>query len=182
MHTDTENCILISPKLMAQRYWIKGYFQAYRTELKQAAFSSRFLQEEQSQTLHPWTITAFSSPVCLLPFKIQSILFKSIPSGPHSWIPWISLECKSSTCKHTDLHRHTVPRVSFQTSPLLSPAICIYVLQQTLGISDFISTLLSLPFDGCHCHCTGTATATATVSCVVDWEISHPPQSIKNNW
>lgn len=108
MHTDTEHYILISPKLMAQQSWIKGYFQAYRTELKQAAFSSHFLQEEQPQTLHPWTVTAFSSPVCLLPFKIQSILFKSIPSGPHSWIPWISLKCKSSTCKHTELHRHTV--------------------------------------------------------------------------
>lgn len=107
MHTDTEHYILISPKVMAQQSWIKAYFQAYRTELKQAAFSSRFLQEEQPQTLHPWTITAFSSPVCLLPFKIQSILFKSIPSGPRSWIPWISLKCKSSTCKHTVLHRHT---------------------------------------------------------------------------
>lgn len=108
MHTDTKYCILMSPKLMAQQSWIKGYFQAYRTELKQAAFSSHFLPEEQPQTLHPWTITAFSSPVCLLPFKIQSISFKSIPSGPHSWIPWISLKCKSSTCKHTEVHRHTV--------------------------------------------------------------------------
>lgn len=136
---------------MAQQSWIKGYFQAYRTELKQAAFSSHFLQEEQPQTLHPWTVTAFSSPVCLLPFKIQSILFKSIPSGPHSWIPWISLKCKSSTCKHTELHSHTVLIwVLWQTSPFLSPAICIYVLQQTLGITDFIFAQLSLPFDGCH--------------------------------
>lgn len=181
MHTDTEHYILISPKLMAQQSWIKAYFQAYRTELKQAAFSSRFLQEEQPQTLHPWTITAFSSPVCLLPFKIQSILFKSIPSGPHSWIPWISLKCKSSTCKHTVLHKHSphLPWFSLQTSPFPSPAICIYVLQQTLGITDFISAQLSLPFDGCCCHCTGTFAAAATVGCVVDWEIAGPTQSIK---
>lgn len=123
MHTDTEYCILISPKLMAQQTWIKGYFQAYRSELKQAAFSSHCLQEEQPQTLHPWTVTAFSSPVCLLPFRIQSILFKSIPSGPHSWIPWISLKCKSSTCKHTTAQAHSahLPWVSISNITFSQP-------------------------------------------------------------
>lgn len=172
MHTDTQFYILISPKLMAQQTWIKGYFQAYRAELKQAAFSSHFLQEEQPQTLHPWTIAAFCSPVCLLPFKIQSILFKSIPSGPHSWIPWISLKsanlvfantknctgtlltCLGSHCKHhlfpalqyafMYFNKHLAPLILFVHN-CLCPLLAATVHLQPQPISCALENCRSTP-------------------------------------